>query len=255
MAARVSPSVLAILGQRRTEDIVAAMAAINDLPLAREILKAESSALGRPAVIGVINCRIDELIEAGEAQQALPIGKTPDEWEAFAVTCMEERDAARAELAALQAEANKAANEAKRARKAEKTAAEKAEAAGLELADLRLRLEAVTAELEVTRADLTSASLRVGELAADLAAAVSRAPESSPGEVTAWEDTATGRRLVHRVTRVVVEEVVEAEIVQTATGFTWKANGEEGRASTLRKAEAFVNLALDGADEDPEVDG
>lgn len=253
MAARPSPSVLAILGQRRTEDIVAAMAAINDLPLAREILKAESSAMGRPAVIGVINCRIDELIEAGEAQQALPIGKTPDEWEAFAVTCMEERDAARAELANAVADATKA--EVKRARKAERDATERAEAADREIAELRARLEAVTAELEVTRADLTSASLRVGELAADLAAAVSRAPDTSPGEVTAWEDTATGRRLVHRVTRVVIEEVVEAEIVQTATGFTWKANGEEGRASTLRKAEAFVNLALDGADEDPEVDG
>lgn len=254
MASRpVSPSILAILGQRRTEDIVAAMAAITDLGLARDVLKAESMSLGRPAVIGVIQCRIDELIEAGEAQQALPIGKNPDEWEAFAATCMEERDAARAELANAVADATKA--EVKRARKSEREATERAEAAGLELADLRLRLEAVTAELEVTRADLTSTSLRVAELAISRAVAVSRAPESSPGEVTAWEDTATGRRLVHRVTRVVVEEVVEAEIVQTATGFTWKAGGEEGRASSLRKAEAFVNLALDGADEDPEVDG
>ena len=252
MARPVPASILAILGQRRIEDIVAAMAAIHDLALAREILKAEASGAGRPAVIGVINCRLDEITEAGDAPQALPIGKSPDDWEAFAASCMEERDVARADLATAQAEATKAANEAKRARKAEKTATDKAEAADREIAELRAKLEAVTSDLEVTRAELSSASLRVGELAADLAAAVCRAPDTSPGEVTAWEDTATGRRLVHRVTRVVVEEVVEAEIVTDGNGYTWKAAGEEGRASTLRKAEAFVNLALAGPDEDPE---
>jgi hypothetical protein len=260
MAARPVPaSILAILGQRRIEDIVAAMAAIHDLGLARDILKAEASGAGRPAVIGVINCRLDEITEAGDAQQALPIGKSPEEWEVFGFACMEERDKANLELEAIRAELAKMTAESKRARKAEGAALAKASEAEREVADLqekfdktRAKLEAVTSDLEVTRSELSSASLRVGELAADLAAAVCRAPDTSPGEVTAWEDTATGRRLVHRVTRVVVEEVVEAEIVTDGNGYTWKAAGEEGRASTLRKAEAFVNLALAGPDEDPE---
>jgi hypothetical protein len=44
----------------------------------------------------------------------------------------------------------------------------------------------------------------------------------------------------------------QAGAVTDGNGYTWKAAGEEGRASTLRKAEAFVNLALAGPDEDPE---
>jgi hypothetical protein len=52
MARPVPASILAILGQRRIEDIVAAMAAIHDLALAREILKAEASGAGRPSAAG-----------------------------------------------------------------------------------------------------------------------------------------------------------------------------------------------------------